>query len=82
MSYSTYFIVTWTWSCMQAVIPSMLQTMPEPMAQNYAVEKCSCVIDKFRMTITEDELKRLTHQQRGEMGEHFARICTGLGSES
>jgi len=82
MSYSTYFIVTWTWSCIQAVLPSMLQTMPEPIARDYAKRNCSCVVDKFRAAVTEKELKMLTREQRGEMGEHFAKICTGLAAES
>ena len=82
MSYSTYFIVTWTWSCIQAVMPAMLQTMPEPIARDYATRNCSCVVDKFRSAVTEEELKMLTREQRGEMGEHYARICTGLGLES
>lgn len=82
MSYSTYFLVTWTWTCIQAVLPSMLQTMPRPIAQDYATRNCSCVVDKFRAAVTEEELKMLTPEQRGEMGEHYARICTGLGAES
>jgi hypothetical protein len=82
MSYSTYFLVTWTWTCMQAVIPSMLQHSPEPIASQYALQQCSCVIDKFREAVTEEELKMLTVEQRGEMGEFYARVCTGISKES
>ena len=82
VSYSTYFLVTWTWTCIQAVLPSMLQTMPRPIAQDYATRNCSCVVDKFRAAVTEEELKMLTPEQRGEMGEHYAKICTGIAAES
>ncbi len=82
VSYSTYFLVTWTWTCIQAVLPGMILTMPEPSARDYATRNCSCVIDKYRAAVTEEELKMLTQEQRGEMGEHFAKICMGLASES
>ena len=77
-SYTTYFLVTWTWTCMQAVIPSMLQHAPEPIASQYALQQCSCVIDKFREVVSERQLKMLTVEQRTEMGDSFARQCTGL----
>lgn len=60
----------------------MLQHTPEPIASQYALQQCSCVIDKFRSAVTEEELKMLTVEQRTQMGEHYARICTGLGAES
>lgn len=82
VSYSTYFLVTWTLTCIQAVLPGMILTMPEPIARDYATRNCSCVIDKYRAAVTEEELKMLTPKQRGEMGEHFAKICTGIASES
>lgn len=77
-SYTTYFLVTWTWTCMQAVIPSMLQHAPEPIASQYALQQCSCVIDKFREVVSERQLQMLTVEQRTEMGDTFARQCTGL----
>lgn len=80
-SYTTYFLVTWTWTCMQAVIPSMLQHAPEPIASQYALQQCSCVIDKFREVVSERQLKMLTVEQRTEMGDTFARQCTGLEKE-
>jgi len=80
-SYTTYFLVTWTWTCMQAVIPSMLQHAPEPIASQYALQQCSCVIDKFRDVVSEKQLQMLTVEQRTEMGDTFARQCTGLEKE-
>lgn len=80
-SYTTYFLVTWTWTCMQAVIPSMLQHAPEPIASQYALQQCACVIDKFREVVSERQLKMLTVEQRTEMGDTFARQCTGLEKE-
>lgn len=63
---------------MQAVIPSMLQHAPEPIASQYALQQCACVIDKFREVVSERQLKMLTVEQRTEMGDTFARQCTGL----
>ena len=80
-SYPTYFLVTWTWTCMQAVIPSMLQHAPEPIASQYALQQCACVIDKFREVVSERQLKMLTVEQRTEMGDTYARQCTGLEKE-
>lgn len=66
---------------MQAVIPSMLQHAPEPIASQYALQQCACVIDKFRDVVSERQLKMLTVEQRTEMGDTYARQCTGLEKE-
>jgi len=36
------------------------------------------VIDKFRDVVSEKQLQMLTVEQRKEMGDSFARQCTGL----
>ena len=75
MSYSTYFLVTWTWTCIQAVIPSMLQHTPEPIASQYALQQCSCVIDKFRRDYPFDAVIQLTSEERKRAGEIYANQC-------
>ena len=76
LDYKTGFIWQWVTGCAQIMSPQFeAQGMPRHFAMNWAVQGCSCVIDKFRTDYPFDVMIQLTSEERKQAGEIYANQC-------
>ena len=76
LEYKTLFIATWVYSCANKMQQNFLQLgMPQQLALQEAIRKCSCVIDHFRRDFSHSQLITMHEEDRLAYSNGYSAQC-------
>ena len=76
VEFPTMYLMQWTYNCSQRIQPEYLRRgVPPPMALQFSIQYCSCVIDEFRKDWTKDGIEALSFDERSAVAEIYATNC-------
>ena len=76
LEYKTLFIATWVYSCANKMQQSFLEMgMPQQLALQEAIRKCSCVIDHFRTDFNHSQLVTMNEEDRLAYSNGYSAQC-------
>ena len=76
VNYPTLFLLQWTYQCSQQMQPQFeYQGMPKPLALQFSIQQCSCVIDEFRKHYRYEETISMDFNSRAAAATRMAESC-------
>ena len=76
LEYKTLFIATWVYSCANKMQQNFLQLgMPQQLALQEAIRKCSWVIDHFRRDFSHSQLITMHEEDRLAYSNGYSAQC-------
>jgi hypothetical protein len=76
VNYPTLFLLQWTYQCSQQMQPQFLyRGMPKPLALQFSIQNCSCVIDEFRKHYRYEQVLEMTEPQKLQAAEEMTQEC-------
>lgn len=74
--YKTLFLATWVYSCANKMQHNFLEMgMPQQLALQEAIRKCSCVIDYFRRDFSHSQLITMNEEDRLAYSNGYSAQC-------
>jgi hypothetical protein len=76
LGYPALYILQWTYNCSQQMQPQFeYQGMPQPLALQFSIQQCSCVIDEFRKHYRYEETISMDFNSRAAAATKMAESC-------
>ena len=76
VNYPTLFLLQWTYQCSQQMQPQFeYQGMPKPLALQFSIQNCSCVIDEFRKHYRYEQVLEMSEPQKLQAAEKMTKEC-------
>jgi len=76
VNYPTLFLLQWTYQCSQQMQPQFeYQGMPKPLALQFSIQNCSCVIDEFRKHYRYEQVLEMSEPQKLQAAEEMTKEC-------
>ena len=76
INYPTLFLLQWTYQCSQQMQPQFeYQGMPKPLALQFSIQNCSCVIDEFRKHYRYEQVLGMSEPQKLQAAEEMTKEC-------
>lgn len=76
INYPTLFLLQWTYQCSQQMQPQFeYQGMPKPLALQFSIQNCSCVIDEFRKHYRYEQVLEMSEPQKLQAAEEMTKEC-------
>jgi len=76
VNYPTLFLLQWTYQCSQQMQPEFeYQGMPKPLALQFSIQNCSCVIDEFRKHYRYEQVLEMSEPQKLQAAEKMTKEC-------
>jgi hypothetical protein len=76
VNYPTLFLLQWTYQCSQQMQPQFeYQGMPKPLALQFSIQNCSCVIDEFRKHYRYEHVLEMSEPQKLQAAEEMTKEC-------
>ena len=76
INYPTLFLLQWTYQCSQQMQPQFeYQGMPKPLALQFSIQNCSCVIDEFRKHYRYEHVLEMSEPQKLQAAEEMTKEC-------
>jgi|GEM_PF-2637472 len=76
INYPTLFLLQWTYQCSQQMQPQFeYQGMPKPLALQFSIQQCSCVIDEFRKHYRYEHVLEMSEPQKLQAAEEMTKEC-------
>ena len=76
INYPTLFLLQWTYQCSQQMQPQFeYQGMPKPLALQFSIQQCSCVIDEFRKHYRYEQILEMSEPQKLQAAEEMTKEC-------
>lgn len=76
VNYPTLFLLQWTYQCSQQMQPQFeYQGMPKPLALQFSIQNCSCVIDEFRKHYRYEQVLGMSEPQKLQAAEEMTKEC-------
>jgi hypothetical protein len=76
INYPTLFLLQWTYQCSLQMQPQFeYQGMPKPLALQFSIQNCSCVIDEFRKHYRYEQVLEMSEPQKLQAAEKMTKEC-------
>jgi hypothetical protein len=76
VNYPTLFLLQWTYQCSQQMRPQFeMKGMPKPLALQFSIQNCSCVIDEFREHYRYEEVLEMNEYEKLSAAERMTQEC-------
>ena len=80
--YPTLFLLQWSFQCSQQLKMNwLMRGFPEQQATQFAIERCACVIDKFRENHTYEEVQKLGYDNTTRNAAIYTQDCLFVRSQ-
>lgn len=76
INYPTLFLLQWTYQCSQQMQPQFeMKGMPKPLALQFSIQNCSCVIDEFREHYRYEEVLEMNEYEKLSAAKKMTQEC-------